>query len=81
MSAPVPTNSAQVHFSDSGVVWLPYEYSPYFTATIAFLALQWIAVLLRIYVRAGLLRAFGKDDVACIVALVGTSLCCQPSSH
>ena len=39
--------------------------------TAAVLALSWIAVLLRIYVRAKLIQAFGLDDWLAVATLVG----------
>jgi len=37
---------------------------------ILFLALSWTAVLLRVYVRAILTKAFGVDDYLSVLALV-----------
>lgn len=40
--------------------------------TIAFLVLSCIAVALRVYARAGILRTFGADDWTMLLTLVST---------
>jgi hypothetical protein len=42
--------------------------------TTAMLALAWVAVILRVYVRVGLVKAFGADDWLAVATLVSRIL-------
>lgn len=44
---------------------------------VAFLALSWISVLLRIYVRAFMTNCFQLDDWFMVIGQVRERLCCQ----
>lgn len=60
----------------SRMLALKHTLLPMFQVSIAFLVLAWVAVSLRVYVRASVLRSFHWDDWLILLTLCVFSACC-----
>lgn len=61
----------------SRMLELKHTLLPMFQVSVAFLVLAWIAVGLRVYVRASVLRSFHWDDWLILLALCVFTACCS----
>lgn len=61
----------------SRMLTLKHTLLPMFQVSVAFLVLAWIAVSLRVYVRASVLRSFHWDDWLILLTLCVFTACCS----
>lgn len=61
----------------SRMLELKHTLLPMFQVSVAFLVLAWIAVSLRVYVRASILRSFHWDDWLILLTLCVFTACCS----
>ncbi|KAH0143812.1 hypothetical protein KCU67_g13387, partial [Aureobasidium melanogenum] len=61
----------------SRMLTLRHTLLPMFQVSVAFLVLAWIAVSLRVYVRAWVLRSFHWDDWLILLTLCVFTACCS----